>query len=117
MNYQILTLPLPFFFIGDPWRDATVSSDFHMRQSTSEQPIAIGDGFHCSDLITSSGTVDATILAVQQKALTAMHAWLATWEPSAKHIATRRDAITNAPGEPLVKPVNAWLRGVSTVVA
>lgn len=100
---------------GDPWRDATLSSDFHSRQSTTEQPIGLGDGFHCSDLITSSGTVDPTILAVQQKALAEMQTWLKTWKPSAKH--SRRDDITNAPGEPLVKPVNAWLRGVATVVA
>jgi len=105
-----------FFANGlrDPWRDATLSSDFHSRQSTAEQPIGLGDGFHCSDLITSSGTVDPTILAVQKKALATMQTWLKTWKPSAQH--TRRDDITNAPGEPLVKPVNAWLRGVATVV-
>ncbi|KAE9409903.1 hypothetical protein BT96DRAFT_984242 [Gymnopus androsaceus JB14] len=48
--------------------------------STLEQPIAIGDGFHCSDLITDNGLVDTTVLAVQTKALTFMKTWLAEWQ-------------------------------------
>ncbi|KAH8118755.1 peptidase S28 [Phellopilus nigrolimitatus] len=73
-----------FFANGqrDPWRDATVSSDFHTRQSTSSQPIAVGDGFHCSDLSTAAGKVDTTILAVQEKALALMKTWLSTWSPT-----------------------------------
>ncbi|KAI5118441.1 hypothetical protein M0805_000575 [Coniferiporia weirii] len=101
-----------FFANGqrDPWRDATVSSDFHTRQSTSAQPIAVGNGYHCSDLITSAGVVDSTILAVQQEALSYMKTWLKTWEPSAKKHWRRDDAtITN-------KPVNVWLRKSSTPI-
>ncbi|TDL23893.1 hypothetical protein BD410DRAFT_720031 [Rickenella mellea] len=72
-----------FFANGkrDPWRDATVSSDFHMRQSTSSQPIAVSDGFHCSDLLTNNN-VDSSVDAVQKQGLAAMKTWLAQWTPS-----------------------------------
>ncbi|THH02814.1 hypothetical protein EW145_g6691 [Phellinidium pouzarii] len=105
-----------FFANGkrDPWRDATVSSDFHMRESTSTQPIEIGDGFHCSDLITSAGTADSTILAVQNAALANMRTWLSTWKPASKR-AVRRD-VPAEPATRLVKPVNVWLRKGSTPV-
>ncbi|KLO08444.1 peptidase S28 [Schizopora paradoxa] len=104
-----------FFANGqrDPWRDATVSSDFHTRQSTNSMPIAVGDGFHCSDLITSGGTADSTILAVQTKALGFMKEWLSTFKP--KKTLARRDAPT--PTERIRKPINAWLRGVPTITA
>ena len=32
-----------------------------MRQSSAGQPIAIGDGFYCSDLSAAAGKVDSTI--------------------------------------------------------
>ncbi|KAH8118760.1 serine carboxypeptidase S28-domain-containing protein [Phellopilus nigrolimitatus] len=78
-----LTVDQLFFANGkrDPWRDATTSTDFHARQSTSSMPIAESDGFHCNDLISSAGTLDATIRAVQQQALGAMAAWLGAWQP------------------------------------
>ncbi|KAI0959110.1 hypothetical protein AcW1_004037 [Taiwanofungus camphoratus] len=72
-----------FFANGkrDPWRDATVSADGTSFPSTSSQPIAVGDGFHCSDLLTDNGRVDATVAAVQRQALSAMKGWLAEWTP------------------------------------
>ncbi|KAG6918838.1 hypothetical protein DXG01_011243 [Tephrocybe rancida] len=73
---------------GDPWKDATVSAAGVDVQGTSSQPIEVGDGFHCSDLLTSSGTVDATIRAVQVKALQHMQTWLATWKPQSKSSGT-----------------------------
>lgn len=70
--------------IGDPWREATVSADGTHFPSTSWQPIAVGDGFHCSDLLTDNADVDETVLAVQQQGLAAMKEWLAEWQPSAQ---------------------------------
>ncbi|GJE86471.1 serine carboxypeptidase S28 [Phanerochaete sordida] len=73
-----------FFANGkrDPWRGATVSADAHFVPSTPEQPIAVSDGFHGSDLATSNALVDPTVLAVQQQALRAMHGWLQGFEPT-----------------------------------
>lgn len=53
-------------YIDDPWRDATVSSDFHFRNSSETQPIAISNGFHCSDLrIAAVGYADQSVKNVQ----------------------------------------------------
>ncbi|KAJ3735180.1 peptidase S28 [Lentinula guzmanii] len=80
-----------FFANGqrDPWREATVSADGVDVPSTDTQPIAIGDGFHCSDLSTASGNVDPTVRAVQTKALAFMKTWLAEWTPPSK--SSKRD--------------------------
>lgn len=67
---------------GDPWRESTVSADGATTRSTNEQPIAVGDGFHCSDLITENGSVDPTVLAVQQRSLTFMKTWLEGFKPT-----------------------------------
>ncbi|EJD01632.1 uncharacterized protein FOMMEDRAFT_111593 [Fomitiporia mediterranea MF3/22] len=116
-----LTADRLFFANGkrDPWRDATVSSDFHTRQSTSSQPIAVGDGFHCSDLSAAAGMVDDTIASVQKEALAKMRGWLATWNSNTKKGGFRkekRDAESNIAGVARVKPVNVWLRN-SVVVS
>jgi len=72
-----------FFANGqrDPWRDATISADNTSFPSTFQQPIAVGDGFHCSDLYTENAQVDATIAAVQTQGLAAMKIWLEGWVP------------------------------------
>ncbi|KAI0938023.1 hypothetical protein AcV7_003333 [Taiwanofungus camphoratus] len=81
-----VNIPRLFFANGkrDPWREATVSADGTHFPSTSWQPIAVGDGFHCSDLLTDNADVDETVLAVQQQGLAAMKEWLAEWQPSAQ---------------------------------
>lgn len=99
------------FHVGDPWRDATVSSDFHTRQGTPTQPIAEGDGFHCSDLLTEEGTADPTVLAVQQLALRTFKGWLAEWKSPAAKRQMKRDEQDGS----FVKPVNAWLRNIPSV--
>ncbi|KAG6835351.1 hypothetical protein H0H93_002272 [Arthromyces matolae] len=75
-----------FFANGlrDPWRGATVSADGANVPSTDSQPIAVSDGFHCSDLATASGAVDATAREVQEKALQYMDIWLKSWQPSSQ---------------------------------
>ncbi|KAK7014785.1 hypothetical protein VNI00_019258 [Paramarasmius palmivorus] len=60
----------------DPWLAATLSAPSQNIASTDSRPIAISDGFHCSDMLTSNGIVDPTILDVQQKALASMKVWL-----------------------------------------
>ncbi|KAG9309934.1 peptidase S28 [Chiua virens] len=68
-----------FFANGlrDPWREATVSADGLNKPNTTTQPIYEGDGFHCSDLLTENGVVDATVYEVQQAGLEYMKMWLA----------------------------------------
>ena len=102
-----------FFANGqrDPWRDATVSSDFHTRISTSSQPIAVSDGFHCSDLSTAASVVDPTILTVQQEALSKIKEWLSAWTPPSTYREVKRDEpVSSQSGSGIVKPLNSWLR-------
>ncbi|KAH9855013.1 peptidase S28 [Lenzites betulinus] len=75
-----------FFANGhrDPWREATLAADGTSFKSTAGQPLAISDGFHCSDLGTANGLVDPTVLAVQQQGIQAVTEWLKEWKPS-KH--------------------------------
>ncbi|KIJ35161.1 hypothetical protein M422DRAFT_69992 [Sphaerobolus stellatus SS14] len=62
----------------DPWREATLSSDFHPRSSTPSQPIFVGNGFHCSDLLTQA-SIDPTIQTVQNAAVATISNWLLQW--------------------------------------
>ena len=64
-----------------------MSADGHSLQSTALQPIAVGDGFHCSDLIMANGAVDSTVAAVQKQGLAAIGGWLKGSVPS------RREAV------------------------
>ncbi|KAL5529968.1 hypothetical protein ACEPAF_6225 [Sanghuangporus sanghuang] len=117
-----LTADRLFFANGkrDPWRDATLSSDFHFRASTDTQPIVVSDGFHCSDLSAAAAVVDTTISQVQSAALAKMKEWLAEWEPktgtSKREVAKREIVAEETRGlkaradAARTKPVNAWLR-------
>nr|GAT54219.1 predicted protein [Mycena chlorophos] len=81
-----------FFANGqrDPWRYSTVSAPGVELVSTQSQPIEVGPGFHCSDLLTIEGTVNDGVLAVQTEGLAAMKRWIAAWKP--KPAAVRRGA-------------------------
>ena len=73
---------------NDPWREVTVSSDFHPRQSTERQPIFVAEGgFHCSDLLTRYAA-DASINEAQLKGLAYMAAWLKEFGYAAEQSAT-----------------------------
>lgn len=115
-----------FFANGqkDPWREATMSASGLNVASTPEQPIMIGDGIHCSDLGTSSGTADPTVRAVQQGALQSMATWLADWSTpaerkrsnsrKAKMVSPARrvdesDTTAKSPG-----PINAFFKGAGS---
>ncbi|KAF8518527.1 serine carboxypeptidase S28-domain-containing protein [Hysterangium stoloniferum] len=93
-----------FFANGkqDPWREATVSSDFHTRLSTPSQPIFVGNGFHCSDLIVKS-SVDPTIEAVIDAGVTTISNWIAEW-PGSESSKTLQAVSSPAPFTPLDIP-------------
>lgn len=67
----------------DPWKDATVSSDFEPGgplQSTSEAPVmVIPDGIHCSDLIAQNGAVNDGVQDVIDAEVKQIKAWVAEW--------------------------------------
>ena len=44
--------------------------------------IGVSDGFHCSDLMTKSGTVDSTVLAVQKAGLAKISQWVGEFVPA-----------------------------------
>ncbi|KAF5358904.1 hypothetical protein D9758_004828 [Tetrapyrgos nigripes] len=94
-----------FFANGqrDPWREATVSADGVNVASTSSQPIAIGDGFHCSDLSIASGGVDPTIKVVQDKWFSTIPRWLEEWTPGKAKMTKRGVVEDRKVEEPVVK--------------
>ncbi|KAF7320909.1 Peptidase S28 [Mycena chlorophos] len=73
-----------FFANGqrDPWRYSTVSAPGVELVSTQSQPIELGPGYHCSDLLTREGAANAGVLAVQTAGLAAMKRWIAGWQPA-----------------------------------
>ena len=78
-----LSSSFPFLVsLGDPWREATLSADNTNFESTPERPIALSDGFHCSDMISYFGDLDPSIRNVQNQALNSISQRLADWVPS-----------------------------------
>jgi hypothetical protein len=65
----------------DPWREASVSSEFRPGgplQSTEAVPVNIvPGGFHTSDLVTQNGVVNASVQAVIDKSVAQLAAWVA----------------------------------------
>jgi hypothetical protein len=63
----------------DPWRDATVSSEFRPGgplESTPEHPNnLIPGGIHCSDLVTSNGKANAGVKKIQDNEVAVIKAW------------------------------------------
>jgi len=64
----------------DPWKDATVSSDFRPGgplQSTPELPVyLIPGGFHCSDYYQQNWQVNAGVLEIAQKETAQVAQWV-----------------------------------------
>ena len=52
--------------------------------NTDPSNIGISDGFHCSDLLTTSGTVDSTVLSVQKAGLAKLSQWTKEFKPASK---------------------------------
>lgn len=100
------------YISGDPWRDATVSAEGLNVRSTSSQPIALSDGFHCSDLSYRNALVDPTIDAVQKQALASIKTWLAAWTPgkATAHPFKRDVSDEGDAGSTFNPPVNVWFR-------
>lgn len=67
----------------DPWREATVSSEFRPGgelQSTAQVPVHIvPGGFHTSDLITRNGAVNASAKAVIDAGVAQLVEWVKEW--------------------------------------
>ncbi|KAF8806322.1 hypothetical protein BYT27DRAFT_6649057 [Phlegmacium glaucopus] len=106
--------------VRDPWKDATISADGTQFRSTPFQPIALGDGFHCSDLGTASGIANPTIAAVQAQALFWMNKWLETWKPAAPWYTVSSPStpstpqtVSRMPHAPS-KPISAWFKPFGT---
>lgn len=84
------------FFVNankDPWREASMSSDFHYRKSTPKQPIKVSEsGIHCSDLITRFN-IAPDIKAIQDEAVATFTQWIKAFVPPHQ----RRSDITIMP--------------------
>ncbi len=65
----------------DPWKDATVSSEFRPGgplQSTPDIPVYIvPGGIHCTDLIAKNGIENAGVQHVIDEVIAAMVGWVA----------------------------------------
>lgn len=63
----------------DPWKDATVSSDYRPEgpfEGTADAPVAvIPDGIHCSDMLAENGAVNAGVQAVIDQAVAQIKTW------------------------------------------
>jgi len=89
-------------------------------KSTLSQPIALSDGFHCSDLGASAAQVDPTIAAVHKQALESLRTWLATWKSTAqgRPVALPRSLPrpTRKVSQPVISnPLSAWLKGAGVL--
>ncbi|CAK7266705.1 hypothetical protein SEPCBS57363_002225 [Sporothrix epigloea] len=64
----------------DPWKDATVSSDFRPQGplvSTPEAPVhMIPGGIHCTDLIYKNAQVNEDLMAIVQDEIAIMKGWV-----------------------------------------
>ncbi|KUI61468.1 putative serine protease EDA2 [Cytospora mali] len=64
----------------DPWKDATVSSDFKPGgpyNGTADAPVqVIPDGIHCSDMIAENGVVNAGVQAAIDNEISVISNWV-----------------------------------------
>ncbi|KAH8911725.1 serine carboxypeptidase S28 [Coniochaeta sp. PMI_546] len=64
----------------DPWRSASVSSEFRPGGpllSREEAPVSLlRDATHCNDLVVKNGAVNAGVRAAQQSAVATMRKWV-----------------------------------------
>ncbi|ROW08683.1 hypothetical protein VPNG_06442 [Cytospora leucostoma] len=80
----------------DPWRDATVSSDFKPGgpfNGTADAPVqVIPDGIHCSDLIAENGVVNAGVQKVIDNEVAVIKGWVEEFytEKKARRTLTKR---------------------------
>jgi hypothetical protein len=51
-----------------------------MAGNNPAMPIRISEGFHCSDISTFNGELDASVAAVQSAAVETMKEWMAEWK-------------------------------------
>ena len=67
----------------DPWREASVSSEFRPGgplESTEQTPVLIvPGGFHVSDMVTENGDVNAGVKKVQDQEIKQLADWVGEW--------------------------------------
>jgi hypothetical protein len=73
----------------DPWREASVSSEFRPGgplQGTDNVPVnVVPGGFHTSDLVTMNGVVNAGCQAVIDKGIEIITNWVGEWKTSGEY--------------------------------
>jgi hypothetical protein len=89
-------------------------------KSTLSQPIALSDGFHCSDFGASAAQVDPTIATVHKQALESFRMWLATWKPTGQGRPVASPRSLPQPARKVSQPViskqlSAWLKGAGVL--
>lgn len=64
----------------DPWKDATVSSDYRPEgpyEGTADAPLLmVPDGIHCSDMIARNGAANAGVQKVIDTEVAQIKAWV-----------------------------------------
>lgn len=71
-------------------------------------PIAVGDGYHCSDLLTANAVVDGTVLGVQQEALGYIRTWLGEWNSTSGNATKRGEFMERGELYKRRWPVTSW---------
>lgn len=70
----------------DPWREASVSSDFRpqgkLQSSTGNPIVIVPGGFHTSDLVTQNGEVNSGAQKAIDEALSIMKSWVKDFRPN-----------------------------------
>ncbi|TFK66312.1 hypothetical protein BDN72DRAFT_961863 [Pluteus cervinus] len=105
----------------DPWRDSTMSAEGLNKESTPTEIINLGDGFHCSDLLSRNVPYSTLLADIQKKALATFHTWVSEYKPAAAQgSAPPRPVASTTSNEGLVgppistvgkKPISAWQKG------
>ena len=67
----------------DPWREASVSSEFRPGGPLAPSPqvpiLIVPGGFHVSDMVTTNGKVNAGVQKVQNQEVKQLAEWVSEW--------------------------------------
>ncbi|TRM65202.1 peptidase S28 [Schizophyllum amplum] len=76
---------------NDTWREASMSAQqTDIPVSTVSQPIFLGNGFHCSEVIARA-SVDPTVAQIQQQILEIVGGWLGDWDAYSEERRRKRE--------------------------
>jgi len=110
--------------LRDPWKDATLSAETISVPSTPSMPIAVSDGFHCSDLSYANALIDTSVDVVQKQYLAKVKTWMTEWKPSKVHhkrvvldeALVRPIEARDAATAPYTKPINAFAKSFGEIL-